>query len=110
MHLSNILPYSFTPERYKKSVHLITNNSTYKPVRTYLNRNHEHRIDISLLAGSIAGAAAASITTPLDLLKTRLQIQNLKPCPVLKESTTSSTVDSINSNNTRLTKSNYQYS
>jgi solute carrier family 25 (mitochondrial iron transporter), member 28/37 len=78
---------------------MVTTNET---VRTYLNPNHEHRIEISLLAGSIAGATAAFITTPLDLIKTRLQIQNLKPCPVLKGSTTSSTVNSINSNNTRL--------
>jgi Mitochondrial carrier protein len=79
--------------------------STDETVRRYLIPDHEHRIDISLLAGSIAGATGAFVTTPLDLLKTRLQIQNLKPCPLLEGGTTSSTVDSINSNNTRLTYS-----
>ena len=35
----------------------------------------------SMLAGSIAGAVAAAVTTPLDVIKTRLQTQNLEPCP-----------------------------
>jgi hypothetical protein len=38
---------------------MVTTNET---ACTYLNPNHKHRIDVSLLAGSIAGAAAASIT------------------------------------------------
>lgn len=43
----------------------------------------EDRISIStsLMAGSIAGAVAAATTTPLDVIKTRLQTQNLEPCP-----------------------------
>ena len=35
----------------------------------------------SMIAGSIAGAVAAAATTPLDIIKTRLQTQNLEPCP-----------------------------
>jgi hypothetical protein len=54
-------------------------------------------MDISLLAGSIAGATGASITTRLLMLVTSSHT-------VFKGSTTSSTVDSIHSNNTRLTK------
>lgn len=35
----------------------------------------------SLTTGSIAGAVAAALTNPLDVIKTRLQTQNLEPCP-----------------------------
>ena len=35
----------------------------------------------SMISGSIAGAIAAALTNPLDIVKTRLQTQNLEPCP-----------------------------
>jgi solute carrier family 25 (mitochondrial iron transporter), member 28/37 len=35
----------------------------------------------SMLAGALAGGIAAATTTPLDIIKTRLQTQNLEPCP-----------------------------
>jgi solute carrier family 25 iron transporter 28/37 len=50
--------------------------------RKWLNPRGEHRLDVSMLAGAIAGASAALVTTPLDVVKTRLQIQDLQPCPV----------------------------
>lgn len=34
-----------------------------------------------LIQGSLAGAIAAALTNPLDIIKTRLQTQNLEPCP-----------------------------
>ena len=36
---------------------------------------------IFIPSGSIAGAVAAALTNPLDVIKTRLQTQNLEPCP-----------------------------
>ena len=47
-------------------------------------------IGTSLMAGSIAGAVAAAATTPFDVIKTRLQTQDLKPCPKVVASSTSS--------------------
>ena len=39
-----------------------------------------------MLAGSFAGAVAAAFTNPLDVIKTKLQTQNLEPCVKLKNS------------------------
>ena len=41
------------------------------------------RLEVSLAAGCTAGATAALLTTPLDVIKTRLQLQDLQPaaCP-----------------------------
>jgi len=52
--------------------------------RKYLTGNHPDKqltVASSMMAGSLAGAVAAAATTPLDILKTRLQTQNLEPCP-----------------------------
>lgn len=50
--------------------------------RKYIGQG-EQKISVgtSLVAGSIAGAVAAASTTPFDVIKTRLQTQDLKPCP-----------------------------
>ena len=52
--------------------------------RRYLARQNpsgQLSLGNSMVAGAIAGAVAAAATTPLDLIKTRLQTQNLEPCP-----------------------------
>ena len=51
-----------------------------------MNPNGEQRLSSSLIAGCVAGGAAAFFTTPLDVIKTRLQTQqeidtNLEQCP-----------------------------
>jgi len=50
-------------------------------VKKVLNPTGEYSIPTSMVAGSIAGAVAAALTTPIDLIKTRIQTQNLEPCP-----------------------------
>mmetsp|Transcript_31148 Transcript_31148/g.52079 ORF Transcript_31148/g.52079 Transcript_31148/m.52079 type:complete len:403 (+) Transcript_31148:87-1295(+) len=46
-------------------------------VKKYLNPSENYSIGVSVLAGSIAGAVAAAVTNPLDVIKTRLQTQSL---------------------------------
>lgn len=49
-------------------------------VKKVLNPSGEHSVSTSMIAGSIAGGIAAAATTPLDVVKTRLQTQNLEHC------------------------------
>jgi len=49
-----------------------------------LNPSGKYNISMSLLSGCIAGGVAAMITTPLDVIKTRLQTQDLLPCTLQK--------------------------
>jgi solute carrier family 25 iron transporter 28/37 len=49
--------------------------------RKVINPSGKYNFMSSMLAGSIAGTVAAAVTTPLDVIKTKLQTQNLEPCP-----------------------------
>eukprot|EP01040_Poterioochromonas_malhamensis_P005812 gene5812-6252_t len=48
--------------------------------RKILNPSGEYNVMSSLMAGCVAGGFAAACTTPLDVIKTRLQTQDLVPC------------------------------
>lgn len=50
-------------------------------VRKLVNPSGGYSISASMIAGCAAGAVAAAGTNPLDVIKTRLQTQNLEPCP-----------------------------
>ncbi len=56
-------------------------------MRKILNPSGEYNISVSMISGGVAGAIAAALTNPLDVIKTRLQTQNLEPCPKMKFST-----------------------
>jgi len=45
-----------------------------------LNPTGGYNIPMSLLSGCLAGGLSAMLTTPLDVIKTRLQTQDLVPC------------------------------
>lgn len=57
------------------------NESTRKFLTSNEDNNKPISLTNSMLAGSLAGAIAAAATTPLDIIKTRLQTQNMEPCP-----------------------------
>jgi solute carrier family 25 iron transporter 28/37 len=52
--------------------------------KMFLGRNSDPKaplsVTASLISGSVAGGVSAFITTPMDVIKTRLQTQHLAPC------------------------------
>jgi solute carrier family 25 iron transporter 28/37 len=48
-------------------------------MKRVLNPSGSFSYQVSMLSGAVAGAVAAALTNPLDVLKTRLQTQNLAP-------------------------------
>lgn len=53
--------------------------ATNESLRRVLNPGGKYSLQTSMIAGSIAGAVASILTTPLDVVKTRLQTQDLVP-------------------------------
>ena len=53
--------------------------------RKILNPSGDYKTSTNLIAGAIAGASAAVLTNPLDLIKTKLQTQNLEPSHIMEQ-------------------------
>ena len=80
--------------------------ATNESAKKILNPSGNYNVYTSMVAGSISGAIAAAITTPIDLIKTRIQTQNLEPCPspripIIVTHTTRSSSSSSSSTNVR---------
>eukprot|EP00127_Corallochytrium_limacisporum_P000963 Clim_evm47s33 gene=Clim_evmTU47s33 len=63
-----------------QSVHFVV----YEKLRAYLNPTGEYNPKAHILAGGAAGAVAAAVTTPLDVVKTLLNTQELPGASSLK--------------------------
>mmetsp|Transcript_23997 Transcript_23997/g.24586 ORF Transcript_23997/g.24586 Transcript_23997/m.24586 type:complete len:354 (-) Transcript_23997:61-1122(-) len=71
--------------------------STNESLRKVLNPNGKYSLYTSMVAGSIAGAVASFLTTPLDVVKTRLQTQDLTPFSSSSASSSSSSMSNKSS-------------
>lgn len=49
--------------------------STYEFMQNHLNKDRKYNPPVHMLAGAMAGATAAAVTTPLDVVKTLLNTQ-----------------------------------
>lgn len=49
--------------------------SAYEFIQNIFNKEHKYNPPVHMVAGAAAGAAAAAITTPLDVVKTLLNTQ-----------------------------------
>ncbi|CAO3622486.1 unnamed protein product [Cunninghamella echinulata] len=80
-------------ERFKKIAH-----------HNYVKPGEQLPIGMDLLTGSLAGAIAGAITTPLDVMKTLLQTQQSgKKTTPTSSKTTSTTINTITSTSTVIT-------
>lgn len=49
--------------------------STYEFIQNHLNKDRKYNPPVHVVAGGLAGATAAAVTTPLDVVKTLLNTQ-----------------------------------
>lgn len=92
------LPFSALQFAFYEKLHSLA--------QTTVGANTDMGVGLELLTGGVAGGLAGAITTPLDVVKTRIQTQSTEPEPVSSSSPSKSSFSASSSKKAPINNSN----